>query len=302
MKALLLLIIFSTLASLYAEAQTRAQVQAEESWSLVSVFNASSHIFYGEITKIIPEPNFPTGALGVNIEEIEGSESDAFELKAIVWPRAQEFTFSVQESFKEPMADTFAAYRADPELNLWTYVENEAGDVFLAKPEAVSPMLKGLVPRQSGLFFIRDYLGSNLRIIYRARLGQNALDDLALLRAYQAVGDASLESIILQARARDKAQAKLEAEAFRVFEDDYYKILRIQELDIRSSLLSDLIVKMGFEGRWTYFGYKERYIKNHGSHVDGKEIPAPPFESREKLWQDVSSELKKIEMILKARE
>lgn len=294
MRHSFIIALFASCACLFAKAQDKAQ----DSWDLVYAYNASSHVFYGEISKIIPEPNFPTGAMGVNIEKIEG---DALVMEAIVWPRAKEFTFSVQEYFKEPMVDTFAVYRADPVMDLWTYVENETGDVFLAKPEAVNPIIEKLVLRDRGLFFIRYYLGSNIRIIYRARFGQSAQDDLARLRAHESAGNVSLELIVQQARATEAVQAKRKAAEFKVFEDDYYKILRIQDFDIRSSLLNDLIVRIGFEGRWTYFDYKERYIKAHGSHVDDSAIPAPPYESKEKLWQDISAELKKIEVVQKAR-
>jgi hypothetical protein len=107
---------------------------------------------------------------------------------------------------------------------------------------------------------------------------------------------------VAQAEAHQAALARQEAAEFRAFEDDYYKILRIQDLDIRTSLLKDLVERMGFEGLWSYFEYKERYLKEHGTHLGDDAVPSGPDNGKEKLWHDISGELRKIEVIKQARE
>jgi len=271
---------------------------ASEDWDLVVAYNASTHVFYGEVSKIVPEPDYETGVMGVRVRDIDESE---FPLEALTWPKAKELTFTVVEPFKQALEASFQAYLPDPDTRIWTHVMNASGDVFLAKPESPEALLLTLKPGDRGLFFIRYYLGSNIPVIYKVRFGQGAESDLALLRAHRAAGSVPLDTIMRKAQAEEAAEAVREAAAFRVFEDDYYKVLRIQDLEIRRSLLTDLVERMGFEGLWTFFEFKDRYLKAHGSHLDDSAIPSAP-EGREKLWHDISGELKKIEVILKARD
>lgn len=278
-----------------------AQTKPErvDEWNIVQAYQAASHVFYGEVTKIIPEPKFKTGVMGVRVRDID--DKGNLPLQPIIWQRAQEFTFTVESPFKEPMPVSFTAYLPDPDLRIWTHVLNEAGDVFLAKPEAPTSALHKLKPGDRALFYVRYYLGSTIPVLYQVRLGAGAEEDLALLRAQRAAGNVPLETIVRQMQAHEKAQAQQEAIAVRAFEDDYYKILRIQELEIRHSLLTDLIERMGYSGLWTYFDFKERYLEQRGMDTAVSEIPSGPTEGREKLWHDISGELKKINVILKAR-
>jgi len=89
-----------------------------------------------------------------------------------------------------------------------------------------------------------------------------------------------------------------------MFEDDYYKILRIREFEIRRSLLADLVVRMGFEGRWSYYEFKERYLQDFGAYLEvaaQQVVPSEPTDKKEKLWKTVSEELNKMDVILNAR-
>ena len=278
-----------------------AQPKAEDTWDLVRTFNASTHVFYGELTKVIPEPLYRTGVMGVHFEDIACGDMP---LQELIWPEGKHLTFSVDESFKGRLPKQFEAYRSDHDLNLWTYVENDAGDVFLSPPVALDPMVQGVRSHQRALFFVRYYLGSNIPVLYRIRVGQRAAEDLELLRAQRAAGTVSLELIVKQAQMRQLELEKREVAEFRVFEDEYYKILRIKDLQIRRSLFDDLIVRMGFEGRWSYYDFKERYLKAHGAYLEGSEaqaVPSGPTGGKEKLWNDISQELNKMDVIQKAR-
>jgi hypothetical protein len=236
--------------------------------------------------------------MGVLVRDIDGPE---LEMEEIVWFKAKELTFAVSDPFKAEMSKDFVAYLPDQDRRLWAHVRNEAGDVFLAQPEAPDDLLLELNPGDSGLFFVRYYLGSTIPVVYRVRFGQPAQDDLALLQTYRVAGNRPLESIVQEARARDEAKAQREAAEFKIFEDEYYKILRIQDLEIRRSMLNGLIERLGFEGLWTYFDFKDRYLKQRGDHLQDSSIPSGPTEGKEKLWHDASGELKKIEVILRAR-
>ncbi|MGZ0655314.1 hypothetical protein ACWPKO_13125 [Coraliomargarita sp. W4R53] len=269
-----------------------------QSWDLAKVYDASTHVFYGEIAKILPEPNFQTGVSGVHIQDIDEKE---LPLEVIVWPKAKELTFNVTEGFKGQLAETLAAYRPDPDINIWAYIQGTGNDVFLAKPVAPNAILANLRPGDRGLFFIRFYWGSNIPVIYQARLGQPALDDLALLRTHQAAGNLPLQTVVQRANAKKAVIAAREAEQLRELEDDYYKILRIQELEIRRSLLNDLIERIGFKGRWTFFEFKQRYLEKYGAYIKENEVPSIPIDGKEKLWHDISGELNKIDFIIKAR-
>jgi hypothetical protein len=210
----------------------------------------------------------------------------------------------VGERFKGQVSDSFESYRVDQDLNLWTYIENDAGDVFLSPPVAQDPLLLKLAQTDRGLFFVRYYLGSNIPVLYRARFGQRAEDDLELLRAHQAAGGASLERVLQQRQMQQELQAQQDAAAFKDFEDEYYKMLRIRELEIRRSLLEDLVTRMGCEGRWSYYDFKDRYLKRYGAYLEEGEqqaVPSEPVDDKEKLWKAVSEELDKIDLILKAR-
>ena len=275
--------------------------QPKDAWDLVRIYNASTHVFYGELTKVLPEPLFRTGVMGVHLQDITDGE---LPLQELIWAKGKHLTFSVDERFKGPVPSSFVAYRSDHDLNLWTYVENDAGDVFLSPQVALDPLVQKVQAGDRALFFVRYYLGSNIPVLYHVRVGQRAADALELLRAQQVVGTVSLETIVEQALLRQLELEKREAAEFRVFEDEYYKILRIKDLEIRSSLLNDLIVRMGFEGRWSYYDFKERYVKAHGAYLEGAEaqaVPSGPTGGKEKLWNDISEELNKIDVILKAR-
>ena len=279
----------------------RAQSSADDDWDLLRVMNASTHVFYGEVLRVVPEPLFRTGVSGVHVQDLA---SDPLPMQELVWPEGKQFTFTVIEDFKGPVGATFESYRSDHDLNLWTYVENDAGDVFLSPPVALDPLLMNLEQTDRGLFFVRTYLGSNIPVLYRARLGQGAEDDLELLHAQQASNGVPLARIIEQRERAAALQAEQAAAAFKVFEDEYYKMLRIRELDIRSSLLQDLIVRMGFEGRWDYYEFKAGYEEQYGAYVqpgEKLEVPSDPTDALEKLWKMASEELAKIEVILKAR-
>lgn len=279
----------------------RAQLVADDDWDLLRVMNASTHVFHGEVLRVVPEPLFRTGVMGVHVQDLARAP---LPLQKLIWAEGKQFTFTVLEDFKGPMGATFESYRSDHDLNLWTYVENAAGDVFLSPPVALEPLLMNLEQTDRGLFFVRYYLGSNIPVLYRARFGQRAEDDLELLRAQQASNGVPLARIIEQRERAAALQAEQAAAAFKVFEDEYYKMLRIRELDIRSSLLQDLIVRMGFEGRWEYYAFKARYEEQYGTYVqpgENCEVPSEPTDALEKLWKMASEELSKIEVILKAR-
>lgn len=272
---------------------------AADEWDLVSTYEASTHVFYGEIAKILPEPNFKVGTQGVHIKEIDDK---AMRLEPLVWPKAKELTFTVEDAFKQPLPDSFVVYLSDPHPDIWTHVATESGDVYLVKPQAPEPLFAKLQPGDRGLFFVRAYPGSTLPVLYAARLGKQALDDLALLSANRNDSNSTLADIVDQARVRQATIAREEAAEFKRLEDDYYKILRIQDLDIRASLLEDLVQRMGFEGRWSYFEFKERYLEEHGKHMGDNAVPSGPTDGKEKLWHDISGELRKIDVIQKARE
>lgn len=294
MKHLLLLCSMVGLSCLNAQP---AQVDPA-TWDLVRTYETATHVFYGELTKVIPEPKFKTGVMGVDVDNIDESP---LPLQEIVWPKAKHLTFTVEENFKEMATDELIAYHPDHDRHLWIYLQNDSHDTFLAQSEEPDPIFEKLNPGDKALIFFRFYLGSNIPIVYRARLGQHAEDDLALLRAYKSNSNVSLAAICHQAHIEQQAKAKREAEAFTAFEDEYYKILRTQDLTIRQSLLKDLVIRLGFEGRWEYFEYKERYLKKYGAYHDNGAEPPQPDTGNEKLWKDISQELNKIDVILKAR-
>ena len=156
-----------------------------EPWDLVRVFNASTHIFYGEVTKIVPERTFRTGVMAVAVQDLGREE---LPVQEIFWAEGKCITFSVQEAFKGPVIESFECYQSDQDARLWTYVENDAGDIFLSPPVVLDPLLLKLDQTDRGLFFVRYYLGSNIPVLYHARFGKWAEDDLALLRRHQAAG------------------------------------------------------------------------------------------------------------------
>jgi hypothetical protein len=278
-----------------------AQSKEADTWDLVRVFNASTHVFYGEVTKIVPERTFQTGVMGVAVQDLGREE---LPVQEIFWPEGKCIVFSVQEAFKGPAMEAFECYRSDQDATLWTYVENDAGDIFLSPPVALDPLLLKLDQTNRGLFFVRYYLGSNIPVLYHARFGKWAEDDLALLRTHQAAGGVSLEQVWQEQQRQQQLQAAQEAVEFKVFEDEYYKMLRIRELDIRRSLLEDLVVRMGFEGRWSYYEFKERYLQDFGAYLEvaaQQLVPSDPTDKKEKLWKTVSDELNKIDVILNAR-
>jgi len=285
---------------LFTQFQLAALDVDTEDWDLVQAYQSSTHIFYGELSKSLPIRNFNTGVMGVNLQNISSID---LSMEPIVWPKSKEFVFSIIESFKGTFAEPFVAILPEPDPKLWPYIEDDSGDVFLCRPETVNSQLQGLQSGAVGLFFVRHFSNSKTLVLYRARFGKRAQDDLALLRQFQAAGGTlTLEQIRERVRNQQRAAAEHEATAFRIFEDEYYKILRIQDLDIRVSLLKDLVARLGYDGRWTYFGYKERYMKRHGAYLEKGVQPPGPTKGREKLWHDISGELDKIEAIQKARQ
>lgn len=291
LRIFLLLVIGSSLGAQPIETKP-------EEFDLVATYQASAHIFYGEISKVLPENRFKSGQQGLYIENIDLRD---IRLRPITWPKAKVFSFKVEENFKSPLNEDIEVYLPEPNPDIWIYIENDIGDVFLAKPFETEAHLKNLYPGDKGLFFTRYQAGSNLPILYKFQVGKLARESMALLQANTSNPNVSLEQVVQHMRMQKQLIAEQEAAEFKVFEDEYYKILRIRELDIRRSLLEDLIVKMGFEGRWDYFEYKERYIQEHGAQVSEKDIPSGPSDGKEKLWHDASAELEKIEVIQKAR-
>ena len=275
-----------------------SQLQADDTWDLARVFNSSTAVFYGEVLRTVPEPLFRTGVSGVHVQDIRPAE---LPLQEVIWEQGTHFTLTVIEGFKGISAEQFECYRSDQAPDLWTYLENAAGDVFLSPPVALDPLLLNLSQTNRGLFFIRDYLGSTIPVLYRVRMGQRAEDDRALLRIHQSAGDIPLEQILQQYRRQLAIEAEQAAAAFKVFEDEYYQIIRTRELAIRRSLLEDLVVRMGYDGRWSYYAFKERYIAQHGAYLAAEESPSVPSDQTEMLWKMASEELAKIDVILQAR-
>ena len=52
----------------------RAQPSADGDWDLVRVLNASTHVFYGEVLRTVPEPLYRTGVSGVHMQDIRTVE------------------------------------------------------------------------------------------------------------------------------------------------------------------------------------------------------------------------------------
>jgi hypothetical protein len=275
-----------------------SQLQADDTWDLARVFNSATAVFYGEVLRTVPEPLFRTGVSGVHVQDIRPAE---LPLQELIWEQGTHFTLTVIEGFKGISAEQFECYRSNQAPDLWTYLENTAGDVFLSPPVALDPLLLNLSQTNRGLFFIRDYLGSTIPVLYRVRMGQRAEDDRALLRIHQSAGDIPLEQILQQYRRQLAIEAEQAAAAFKVFEDEYYQIIRTRELAIRRSLLEDLVVRMGYDGRWSYYAFKERYIAQHGAYLAAEESPSVPSDQTEMLWKMASEELAKIDVILQAR-
>lgn len=267
-------------------------------FDLVATYLTSTYVFYGEVSNVLPENKFKTGSQGVYLKDVTRTE---LTLEPVIWPKAKALSFAVEDNFKNPLPEGVEVYLPEPDPDIWTYIESDIGDAFLAKPNIPEAHLKKLYTGDKGLFFIRHQAGSSLPILYRVQVGKLAHESLALLRANASNPNINLAQVVHHRRLQQQQIAKQEAAEFKVFEDEYYKILRIRELDIRQSLLKDLVVKMGFEGRWNYFSFKDRYIQEHGDHVSDSEIPSGPSGGKEKLWHDISGELEKIEVILKAR-
>jgi hypothetical protein len=272
---------------------------ADESWNLTDAYTNSTHIFYGTLEKSIPESRYRTGITGVNVQQGIGTELN---IEEIIWPSAKELTLTVGKRYKGESPATIQVMVPDPDPAVWRHLQNDMGEVFLAQPPEPDPLLANLSPSDEGLFFVRNYMGSPIPVVYKVRFGQRALDDIAILDAFnKAAGTVSLATIQQQAHIAQAKALEREAAAFDTFEDEYYKILRMQDLDIRASLLKDLVARLGYEGRWNYFDYKERMLKLHGPYLEkGAAIP-DPTEGKEKLWHDISGELTKIDVILKAR-
>lgn len=268
-------------------------------FDLVTAYQASTHVFYGEVAKVLPENNFNTGQQGVYLKNINQTE---LTLEPVVWPKSKVFSFTVVENFKTPLPEGLEAHLPKPNPDVWTYIETELGDTYLAKPYLPEEKLGKLYTGDKGLFFIRYHAGSTLPLLYRYEIGKIANESIALLRADASNPNVNLAQVVEHMRVQKQKTAAKEAAEFKVFEDEYYKILRVRELDIRKSLLEDLVTKMGFEGRWDYFSFKERYLLEHGDHIKESEIPSGPSEGKEKLWHDISGELEKIEVILKVRQ
>ena len=294
MNRIAMMAIISLLPNLGAE----SQLQANNTWDLARVFNSSTAVFYGEVLRTVPEPLFRTGVSGVHVQDIRPAE---LPLQELIWEQGTHFTLTVIEGFKGISAEQFECYRSDQAPDLWTYLENAAGDVFLSPPVALDPLLLDLSQTNRGLFFIRDYLGSTIPVLYHVRMGQRAEDDRALLRIHQSAGDIPLEQILQQYRRQLAIEAEQAAVAFKVFEDEYYQIIRTRELAIRRSLLEDLVVRMGYDGRWSYYAFKERYIAQHGAYLAAEELPSVSSDQTEILWKMASEELAKIDVILQAR-
>lgn len=275
-----------------------SQLQVDDTWDLARVFNSSTAVFYDEVLRTVPEPLFRTGVSGVHVQDIRPAE---LPLQELIWEQGTHFTFTVIEGFKGISAEQFECYRSDQAPDLWTYLENAAGDVFLSPPVALDPLLLNLSQTNRGLFFIRDYLGSTIPVLYRVRMGQRAEDDIGLLRIHQSAGDIPLEQILQQYRRQLAIEAEQAAATFKVFEGEYYQIIRTRELAIRWSLLEDLVVCMGYDGRWSYYAFKERYIAKHGAYLAAEESPSVPSDQTEMLWKMASEELAKIDVILQAR-
>lgn len=270
-----------------------------EEFDLVTAYQVSTHVFYGEVAKVLPENNFKTGQQGVYLKHVDKTE---LSLEPVVWPKSKVFSFTVVENFKSPLPEGLEIHLPQPNPDVWTYIETELGDTYLAKPYLPEKKLEKLYTGDKGLFFIRHQAGSTLPVLYRYEVGKIANESIALLRADASNPNINLAQVVEHMRLQKQKAAAKEAAEFKIFEDEYYKILRIRELDIRQSLLEDLVTKMGYEGRWDYFAFKERYLLEHGDHIKESEIPSGPSEGREKLWHDISGELEKIEVILKVRQ
>ena len=84
-----LLLLVAPFVSLLAQQGSKT---AEE-FDLVSIYQTSTHVFYGEISKVLPEKNFKTGLEGVYLKGINKTE---LTLEPVIWPRAKVLTVKVR--------------------------------------------------------------------------------------------------------------------------------------------------------------------------------------------------------------
>jgi hypothetical protein len=251
-------------------------------WNFEEAYSGASNVFVGKVLKVETGLEYESNSSGPDQKANAGT--------TVVWTDARRFTVSVMESLKGEPAPTV-------ELINVGGPQAFAGDA--GGNRSRQPVPDYGIPRpmlnkdRMYLFFVSlDTQGKTGRIGLRSAFPlEEAKDELQVLRLLRY--DPSISTFSEAALAIDEWEENSKEQQMTTIsrlEDDFRNILNANpDLQGRKQNLKTFIQRLGFDGlRPSYTRRPEG-----ASEIDI---------ARDRLWENASQEIVKIDMILKARE
>lgn len=258
-------------------------------WDFKKAYENSNDIFIAEVIEV-------ETSLEITGDQV-GKDAETGEAVRLVWPDARRFRLSVQETFKGEQPEVFDVYSYGPaEKKTEDNYQGEFAKMLVYYNDnnfggPPRPMLK---KGAQYLFYLNRNDDSGVtKIGWRsARPLKWRNREVEILRTMSS--ESSKLSFDKAVKLYEKRMQELEAEKAKNnarVRAEYHTILNQNpDLEERKQKLAEHIGKLGFDGLW------------HQSKSTHRKLSFPPEAIEEEIWYNASQEIRKIDMILTARQ
>lgn len=257
-------------------------------WDFRAAYENSNNIFIAEVIEV-------ETSLEITGDQV-GKDAETGEAFRVIWPDARRFRLSVQETFKGEQPEVFDVYSYGPaEKKTEDDYQGEFAKIFVYNDGSFGrfprPMLK---KGAQYLFYLNRNDDSGV-----TKIGWRSAHPLKWRnREVEILRTMSSESSKLNfdkaVKQYEKRMQELEAEKAKNnarVRAEYHAILNQNpDLEERKQKLAEHIGKLGFDGLW------------HQSKSTYRKQSFPPEAIEEEIWYNASQEIRKIDMILTARQ
>lgn len=253
-------------------------------WSLETAYVNSKDIFIAEVIEVEMPLEVETDSYRVDLETGEKTP--------VVWSDAQRFTLSVTEVLKGEQPKSFDVYfRGYPTSTREPLVKSKMDEIFNFTPTTKPSARPRLIMGEQYLFFMNrkeepkiTEMGSVLNV-------ERSHEEIGILRLLQnekrPTTDVEVSSNFQLMREKYREQSAAIGEELK---SAYLSILNQNpDLSVRKQKVLAHLEKLGFEGLWAK-RESEKLLRF-----------SPNREVLDWIWFDATQEIRKINMVLKAR-
>lgn len=250
-------------------------------WDFRSAYENSNDIFIAEVIEV-------ETSLEITGDQV-GKDAEAGEAFRVVWPDARRFRLSVQETFKGDQPEVFDVYsygRAEKKTE--DDYQGEFAKILVYNDGSFGSFPRPMLKKGTRyLFFLnRNDDSGATKIGWRSAFSpEHKSEEVAILRII-----VRHESKLSVPEARRIHQERVQKRELAM-KAEYHAILNQNpDLEGRKQKLAEHIRKLGFDELW------------HQSKSKHRKQSFPPDVIEEEIWYNASQEIRKIDMILTARQ